>query len=213
MRACLSSIFRYAIKEQSYLSANPVAQVPSRTEKNKRTRFLSDEERNALLTACHESDWNKLYLLVLMALTTGARLGELLGLHWDEIDFKERTTLLIDTKNGDSRILTIPESTINELQRFREVGSGLVFPSPTKFRKPFEFRKHWHKAMADAGIEGFRFHDLRHSCASMLVMNGATLYEAGQVLGHKSQQTTARYAHLSTGHKQALTDRILGGVK
>ena len=148
-----------------------------------------------------------------MALTTGARLGELLGLHWDEIDFKERTTLLIDTKNGESRTLTIPESTMVELQQFREVGSGLVFPSPTKFRKPFEFRKHWHKAMVDAGIEGFRFHDLRHSCASMLVMNGATLYEAGQVLGHKSQQTTARYAHLSVDHKQALTDRILGDVK
>ena len=212
MRACLSSIFRYAIKEQSYLSANPVAMVPSRTEKNKRTRFLTNEERTALLTACRESDWDKLYLLVLMALTTGARMGELLGLHWDEIDFKERTTLLIDTKNGESRILTIPESTMIELQRFREVGSGLVFPSPTKFRKPFEFRKHWHKAMADAGIEGFRFHDLRHSCASMLVMNGATLYETAQVLGHKSTQTTARYAHLSIEHKQQLTDRILGNL-
>jgi integrase len=148
-----------------------------------------------------------------MSLTTGARMGELFGLHWDEIDFKERTTLLIYTKNGESRILTIPESTMDELQRFREIGSGLLFPSPTRFRKPFEFRKHWHKAMVDAGIEGFRFHHLRHSCASMLVINGATLYETAQVLGHKSTQTTARYAHLSVDHKQALTDRILGNVK
>ena len=121
--------------------------------------------------------------------------------------------MLWDTKNGDSRVLTIPRTTMDELQCFREIGTGLVFPSPTKWRKPFEFRKHWYKAMVDAGIEGFRFHDLRHSCASMLVMNGATLYEAGQVLGHKSQQTTARYAHLSVDHKQALTDRILGDVK
>ena len=213
MRAMLSSIFKYAVKECGYLTTNPVTMVPSRTEDNKRTRFLSDDERAQLLSACRHSQWDKLYLLVLMALTTGARMGELLGLHWDEIDFKERTTLLIDTKNGESRILTIPESTMVELQQFREVGSGLVFPSPTKFRKPFEFRKHWYKAMVDAGIEGFRFHDLRHSCASMLVMNGATLYETAQVLGHKSTQTTARYAHLSVDHKQALTDRILGNVK
>ena len=102
---------------------------------------------------------------------------------------------------------------MNELQRFREVGSGLVFPSPTLWRKPFEFRKHWVKAKAEAGIENFRFHDLRHSAASMLVMNGATLYETAQVLGHKSTQTTARYAHLSVEHKQALTDRIMGKLK
>ncbi len=213
MRAMLSSIFVYAVKKKKYVKTNPVTTTISFTEPKGRECYLSDDERTRLLSACRHSQWDKLYLLVLMALTTGARQGELLGLHWDEIDFKERTTLLIDTKNGESRVLTIPRTTMDELQRFREIGTGLVFPSSIKWRKPFECRKHGHKAMADAGIEGFRFHDLRHSCASMLVMNGATLYEAGQVLGHKSQQTTARYAQLAVDHKQALTDRILGGVK
>lgn len=212
-RAALSTIFKFAIKEKNYLKENPVYLVPSRTENNKRKRFLSDKERVALLSACRASDCDKLYLLVLLALTTGARQGELLGLHWDEIDFKARTATLKMTKNGESRILTIPESTMAELCRFREVGSGLIFPSKTKWRRPFEFRKHWNKALLVAGIEDFRFHDLRHSCASMLVMNGATLYETAQILGHKSTQTTARYAHLSVEHKQALTDRIMGDLK
>lgn len=62
-------------------------------------------------------------------------------------------------------------------------------------------------------MSNFKFHDLRHSAASMLVMAGATLYETAQVLGHKSVQTTARYAHLSVDHKQELTDRIMGEIE
>lgn len=213
MKACLSSVFRYAVKERDYLQNNPVMRVSSLTEDNKIVRYLSDEERTALIDACKASDWNKLYLLVLLALSTGARLAEMMGLHWNDIDFNARTAILYTTKNGESRTLTFPPTVMNELQRFREVGSGLVFPSPTRWRKPFEFRKHWVKAKAEAGIENFRFHDLRHSAASMLVMNGATLYETAQVLGHKSTQTTARYAHLSVEHKQALTDRIMGDLK
>lgn len=110
-------------------------------------------------------------------------------------------------------LMTLPPAVMVELHRFREVGTGLIFPSPTKWRKPFKFRKHWLKALEQAGINNFRFHDLRHSAASMLVMNGATLYETAQILGHKSTQTTARYAHLSVEHKQALTDRIMGDLK
>ena len=212
MRAMLSSIFKYGITIKKYIKINPVALVVSHTEAKGRKRYLSDDERGALLSACRVSDWDKLYLLVVLALTTGSRQGELLGLHWDEIDFKARTALLVDTKNGESRTLTIPESTMAALQQFREVGAGLVFPSPIKPRKPFEFRKHWDKAMADAGVEGFRFHDLRHSAASYLAMGGATLLEIGDVLGHKSQQTTLRYAHLSVNHKRDLTDKVLGNI-
>ena len=213
MRAQLSSIFKYAVKKRRYLKKNPVIETCSLIENNEIVRFLSEEERTNLLKACRASSWEKLYLLVLLALTTGARQGELLGLHWDEIDFQKRTATLPTTKNGQRRILTIPKSTMSELQRLREVGAGLIFPSPTKWRKPFEFRKPWLKAVTLAGIENFRFHDLRHSAASYLVMAGATLHETAEVLGHRSIQTTRRYAHLSIEHKQSLTDRVLGGFK
>lgn len=213
MRACLSSVFKYAVKERDYLDNNPVKRVSSLTEDNKIVRYLSDKDRTALVDACKASDWDKLYLLVLLALTTGARLSEMMGLHWNDIDFNARTAILHTTKNGESRTLTFPPVAMNVLQCFREVGAGLVFPSPTKWRKPFEFRKHWVKALNQAGIENFRFHDLRHSAASMLVMSGATLHEAGVVLGHKSVHTTQRYAHLSTEHQQKLTDRVLGNLE
>lgn len=212
MRAMISSIFVYAIKQKKYLKTNPVKTAISFKEPKGRERYLSDDERIALLSACRESDWDKLYLLVLLALTTGARQGELLGLHWDEINFKERTALLVDTKNGESRTLTIPESTMTELSRFREVGSGLVFQSYKKWNRSFEFRKHWMKALADAGIEGFRFHDLRHSCASMMINADATLAQIGEVLGHKVAQTTLRYSHLDISRKKEIMDRVMNGV-
>ena len=80
-----------------------------------------------------------------------------------------------------------------------------------------EIKKHWLQAQKTADLlhpsidpRYFRFHDLRHTAASYLVMNGATLFEAGEVLGHKSIETTKRYAHLSVEHKQNLTDRVFG---
>lgn len=214
-KATISGMFKYAI-QRGYLEVNPVSKVPARPENNKRTRYLSDEERSALLAACRASEWDRLYLLVLMALTTGARQGELLGLRWADIDLHARLARLHQTKNGEERVLTLPPVVIPELKRFQGVGQAMLFPSSRKEAakkgRPFEFRKHWNAALEAAGIENFRFHDLRHSAASYLVMNGATLYEAAQVLGHKDLQTTQRYAHLSTQHKQDLTDRVMGAI-
>lgn len=216
-RAGLSAIFKYA-RSKGYIVTNPVSAVASLPENNKRVRWLSDEERTALLEACKASEWDRLHLLVLMALTTGARLGELLWLHWDEIDFARRTATLHHTKNGESRVLTLAPVTIKTLLPFREVGTGFLFPGVQKPGQikpaphPFEFRPHWEKALTDANVENFRFHDLRHSAASYLVMNGATLIECAEVLGHKSLETTKRYAHLSISHKQDLTDRVMGGL-
>lgn len=212
LRSCLSSVFKYAITECGYLESNPVRLAPSLTEDNKIVRYLSDDERTALITACRQSECNKLYLLVLLALTTGARQGELLGLRWSDIDFNARTALLLHTKNGTARVITFPLPAMDELQRFRKVGTGLIFQSKKKWNRSFEFRRHWNKALDDAGIKNFRFHDLRHSAASYLAMSGATLKQIAEVLGHKSIQTTDRYAHLSVAHKQELTDKVLGNL-
>ena len=135
-----------------------------------------------------------------------------MNLRWLDIDLVQSIAILRDTKNGDPRILPLPKVAVAELKPRREVGNGLVFPSRRIPRKPFEFRKQWTKALDDAGIKDFRFHDLRHSAASDLVLGGATLHEAAEVLGHRSVATTKRYAHLSTGHKAELVERVLGGV-
>ena len=78
--------------------------------------------------------------------------------------------------------------------------------------RPFEFRKHWDKAVTAAEIADFRFHDLRHTCASYLAQNGASLLQIAEVLGHKQLEVTKRYSHLCVDHKQDLVDRVLGGV-
>ena len=82
-----------------------------------------------------------------------------------------------------------------------------------------DFKKHWETALKQSKLfyspdhpKRFRFHDSRHTTGSHLVMNGATLYETGEVLGHRSVQVTKRYAHLSTEHKRNLTDTVLGDI-
>jgi len=210
-RVALSALFKYAV-QQGYLTTNPVRNVPSKTESRGRVRYLSDDERERLLVTCKRCRYERMYLLVVMAITTGARRGELLGLRWQDIDFKERTATLHKTKNGEQRLLTLPTPTMEELLQHREVGNGLVFPSQTHIDRPVPLNKYWYDVLAEADIQDFRFHDLRHTAASYLVMNGATLYEAGEVLGHKSIQTTKRYAHLSTGHKANLTERIFSHI-
>ena len=208
MRAALSALFKYAIKEKRYIKVNPVALVPSRTENNKIVRYLSDAERDALLVECEASDWPLLYLLVVLGITTGGRKGELLSMRWEGVNWKERAYLLPTTKNGESRVLSLPQVAIKEMMRHRKK-TGLIFASEAMPTKPMNFEKHWQKALEAAEIENFRFHDLRHTAASYLAMSGATLHEVGEVLGHKSLQTTKRYAHLSNDHKQKLTDRVM----
>ena len=211
MKAAISALFTFGIKQGLALK-NPARSIPSETEHNHRIRYLSDEERARLLDACRASSWDKLYLLVLMALMTGARKGELLGIHWESIDLRARLVTLESTKNGQPRVLTLPMPVVAELLKHHRA-DGLVFArrrgqgsGPTDIKGP------WGRALALSGVSDFRFHDLRHSAASYLAMGGASLLEVAEVLGHRSLQTTKRYAHLSVSHKQKVTDALLGGL-
>lgn len=211
MKSVLSGIFIYAI-EKKYLVKNPTEKVHIKAENNQIERFLSDDERERLLHACSESTWDKMHLLVLLAITTGMRKSELSYLHWNDINFEKGLATLGDTKNGSPRLNPIPSFVLDEMKKFRQIGNGLIFFSPNNTEKPFDFRKQWELVRRKTGITDFRFHDLRHTAASYLVMAGATLHEAGQILGHKSEQTTKRYAHLSTNHKSALAERVMNQV-
>jgi len=227
MKSSISTMLNYALitradkkdrkNKAKLLRVMPNLKAAHRPEDNGRVRCLSDNELSALLSACRASEWDKLHLLVTLAITVGARQSELLNLRWNDINFTQKTALLSTTKNGEPRVLTFPEPAMVELKKYQEIGNGLIFASEKKPDQPFRFRKHWDKALQVAGIEakktedgdGFRFHDLRHTAASYLVMNGASLYTAGQILGHKSQQTTQRYAHLSTEHKAEVAERVM----
>ena len=211
MKSVLSSIFQFAI-DKNYLDKNPATKVRIKAVPNQIERFLSEDERERLLSACKEASWDRMHLLVLLAITTGMRKSELLNLRWSDINFEDGLATLNTTKNGEKRINPIPTVALDELKQHREVGSGLIFFSRYNLDKPIDFRKPWFIALEKAQITDFRFHDLRHTAASYLVMGGATLHETGEILGHKSEQTTKRYAHLSTGHKSALSERVMNKV-
>ncbi len=212
--AALAAIITWAIKRRVAPAGfvHPCRTIERRPENNERTRFLSDDERERLLQACKASTWPRLYALVLMALTTGARKGELMGLHWSDLDLERAEARVAMTKNGEPRVLPLVPTLVAELQRFKAGPKCRVFASPRDACKPFAFEGQFARALEAAKVRDFTPHCLRHSCASMLAMNGASLLEIADVLGHRQLQVTKRYAHHSTGHKAALVNRILGTV-
>ena len=210
-KAAISVVFSYACKALD-LPENPVRKIPSLPENNERTRFLSEAERKRLFDSCRASHWDKLYLIVLLAITTGARKGELTKLRWNDIDFERRTAYVATTKNGQPKVLPLTDSVIRELQLFDTKDSSLIFASKVKEEVAYCFTKPWRKALEDAEIEDFRFHDLRHSCASYLAQSGASLLEIADVLGHKQISVTKRYAHLCIEHKSSLINRVMGSI-
>ena len=111
---------------------------------------------------------------------------------------------------GENRIVPLIGVALEEMRRLskvRRIDTKLCFPS-CNGSKPFDIRKAWAEAMQAAEVENFHFHDLRHSCASYLVMNGANLREVGSLLGHKTAQMTMRYAHLSKEHMSDMVERM-----
>jgi len=174
-----------------------VSRFPENPPKN---RFLSPAEQQTLLKAAQNSHWDKLYLLVLFALTTGARRGELLKLTWLDLDFTNRVAMLQTTKNNEPRLLPLLHPVIEELMRFRVNNDQLVFPSTINPYSPFDFKKAWQKALKESALSNLRFHDLRHTAASNMVSANRTLFETGTLLGHKQSSTTMRYAHLAHHH-------------
>ena len=101
---------------------------------------------------------------------------------------------------------------IRELQLFDSKDSSLIFASKVKYEVAYCFTKPWKRALEDAEIKDFRFHDLRHSCASYLAQSGASLIQIADVLGHKDISVTRRYAHLAIEHKSSLINRVLGDL-
>jgi integrase len=231
--ATLAAVFTATVKRWHWLQVSPMQQVATPAEKNGGTRFLSEDELKRLLDVCRQSESPDLLLAVLLSITTGARQGEILGLRWQDVDLDAgllhlRVDNATKTK-GDVRSVPIVTAALpilkarfdayQEAQKKRTVRDlrdpGLVFPSRISRNSPVNLRTPWETALRRAGIENFRWHDLRHSAASFLAKNGASLIEIGAVLGHKSANTTKRYSHLTEQHTHALvrgmSDKLLGG--
>jgi integrase len=208
--AALSHAFTIAVKEWRWLDESPMRNVSKPKESRGRVRFLSDEERERLLDACKQSDNPYLYPVVALALSTGARKMEILTLRWPDIDVHRQVITLHNTKNGERRALPLAGHALALVQHcatMRRGDSPYVFPSRNG-KKPFDIRRAWEAALRKADIPDFTFHDLRHSAASYLAMNGASLAEIADILGHKTLSMVKRYAHLSEAHTAGVVARM-----
>ena len=195
-----------------WIERNPCDRVKKYAEPRGRIRFLSTEEQARLLleTAKHPT----LNTIVLIALSSGARDMDIRGLQWRNVDLVKGTALVETTKNGDRRVLVIAGAAIDALRawaKVRRIDCPWVFPSENG-NAPVTINKAWKKALSNAGIPDFRFHDLRHCAASALARDGASLPQIGAVLGHKTAQMTQRYAHLTEQHQEALVRTMAARV-
>lgn len=208
--AALSHVFTIGIKEFDWVEINPVRNVTKPKEPPGRVRFLNDQERTSLLDACRKSSSPYLYCVVVLALSTGMRQGEIMNLKWSNIDLFRKQIFLEKTKNGTRRtvpIVRFAHELLRNLYNSRSKATDLLFPGKN-INKPIELRKPWLNALKEAQIENFRFHDLRHTAASYLAMNGASLVEIGTLLGHLHIEVTRRYSHLSEQHVSGVVERM-----
>lgn len=215
--AALSHAFSICVKEWGWSDDSPMRKVQKPREPRGRVRYLSTEERISLLKACKESSNKYLYPIVIVALSTGMRLSEVLNLRWTDIDFAKGRIFLEKQKNGERS--TIPLAglalqLLKEHHEHRSVASWLLFPSKEDANKPIDIRFPWEKALVISGVKNFSFHCLRHSAASYLAMNGCSLIEIQKILRHKAISQTVRYSHLSDDHVgeavARMNERIFG---
>jgi len=193
--ALLKHMFAKAV-EWNKVKENPSRKVKLLKGAVMRVRYLMPGEFQTLLSNC--ADFLK--PIVTVAVHTGMRRGEILGLRWDRVDLEQRIITVIDTKNGERKDIPMDE-TVRTLLQGLERKEEYVFSNAKG--KPFDkmtIHFAFHKAMKQTGITDFRFHDLRHTFASNLVMAGVKIEKVQKLMGHKLLTMTQRYAHLAPGY-------------
>lgn len=207
--------FNLAIREWDWVSVNPFYHVAMEKLPLPRVRYLTRDEFDRLY---HETNY-RLKPIIVIAVHTGMRLGNILGLTWQEVDLTRGVITLEHTKNGERLGLPMNGTVKNllvQLNKIRHIKSPYVFPTSTgtKFDNS-KIGKWFRDACKKTGIQDFRFHDLRHTFASWLVQADVNLYNVQKLLGHKDFKMTQRYAHLAPDNLKnsvAVLDQIQGRV-
>ena len=192
--AVLKRVLNVAV-DWDLIHDNPVRRVKPLRGERAIERYLEKEEAGRLLAACARSCNEFLEPLVVLALNTGARKGELLSLRWKDVSLAAATLSFPQTKNGTRRDIPINSEALAALRRLKRFASKeRVFGRED--RPSFDVRSAWETALKEAEIESFRFHDLRHTYASWAAQSGMDIRRLQRLLGHKTLAMTQRYSHL-----------------
>jgi integrase len=203
----LRCLFNVAIADGK-ADTNPVLRRFFVKENNQRVRYLKDEEERKLCEAVGETEWPK----VAFALLTGFRQGNQFRLRWTDVNFDAGTVCARRSKSGEDYIIPMSDDLRALLSALpSRLRSEWVFPSETG-ATALGAKNCMHRvfvpAVKRAGIEDFRWHDLRHTFASRLVMAGVDIRTVQELMGHKTLAMTMRYAHLSAAHKLDAVQRL-----
>ncbi|MGO9530436.1 MAG: tyrosine-type recombinase/integrase [Syntrophobacteraceae bacterium] len=213
--AVARQVFNFAKNNNLFLGENPTSKVKFPQADNRRDRFLSVEEANKLLDALKTKS-RQLYELAFMSLYSGARAGEIFSLTWGNVDFERNGLTLRDTKNKKTRYVPMTRK-VKELLLAKDSGKedDLVFPARGG-GKIEAISKTFDDAVKELGFnEGVTdrrkklvFHSLRHSCASILIESGESIYVVKELLGHKTILMAERYSHVSNEILQKAVNRL-----
>ncbi len=211
--ASLSHVLSVAHKEWEWIPENPVFKIAKPSLFNTRHRYLTSDERVALINEVKKSKCSVLLHIVILALSTGMRAGEIMNLTWEDIDFTEEVIRLRTSKNGEPRIVPLRGYALTLLIDLKNTvgnisGRILLFPAPNDSSRPYDIRSAWEAALQRANIQDFHFHDLRHATATTLRKLGKDLYEVGALLGHKDARSTARYTIIPTEQKTKMVEDL-----
>jgi integrase len=205
--ACLRHIFNLAMK-WGKAASNPVQGVKFPKEPQAKDRILSEEEEPRLLEAVRTGHKAKhLEAIIVTALNTGMRKGEILNLKWENVDFKNRVITVEGTKTGEIRRIPMNNKLTEIFQSAKKESKGeFVF---SENGNPYgDVKTGWWTALERAGIENFRFHDLRHTFGSRLGMSGVDVKAIADLMGHKTIQMTMRYSHPTPEYKRKAVELL-----
>lgn len=208
--AAFSCAMSYAVRECGWISDNPCRRVSKFKESASRDRIASPKECTRILAECAKSQNEHLLPIVLLAITTGMRQGEITGLTWDCVDLERQMINLKETKNGRPRTVSLVGEVLQLLrERFlvRNQHTPYVFPAKKRFGC-ISIRKAWEEALKRAGVKGLRFHDLRHTFATYAAESGASNIELATAMGHQTLQMLQRYTHMNGAMTRKLSTAV-----
>jgi len=231
--AILASVFKWAVTKR-IIRVSPMREVAKPEANDARERYLSDAELHNLLDACDRSESPELGLAVRLALFTGLRQADVMGLQWGRVNLTDRPmvwtneqgrqftvparhALVPVTKNGHPHLAPLEGPALDALNAWSIEhrtfdGTRLVFPGRHNSYQPLDLRTPWETVLRRAGIAGFRWHDLRHTFASWMLRTGISHLELAKLTGHKDLRSLMRYAHIAPEHASGLVERMAANV-